>query len=87
MSQLFKWLIRIWIGLYLVALFLFAVGQFGLLGSEQTPLAGIFIVPLGLPWIRFVDAFPELLWPWLAAGTPIINIMLLYGLYRYFRSV
>jgi hypothetical protein len=86
MSKLLKWLTVIWTVLYLLALLLFAVGHFGLFGSEQGPLAGVFIVPLGLPWIRFVDAFPEPLWPWLAAGSPLLNIMLLYGLYRYSRS-
>jgi hypothetical protein len=86
MSELFKWLTGIWLVLYLLALFLFLAGYLGLFGSEQGPLAGIFIVPLGLPWIRFVDVFPEPLWPWLAACTPLVNIMLLYGLYRYSRT-
>lgn len=82
MAQVFKWLARIWAVLYVVALFLFLVGTFGWFGSETGPLAGVFLVPLGLPWNRFVDLFPELLWPWLAAATPMLNIAIFLGLSR-----
>lgn len=86
MSDLFKWLMRIWSILYVLAVLFFIVGHFGLFGSPQGPLAGVFLVPLGIPWVRYVDRFPEPLWPWLAAGSPLVNILLIYGLHRYFRS-
>jgi hypothetical protein len=84
LSTFVRWLMLIWIALYLGALGLFLVGTVGLFGSEPTPLAGVFLVPLGLPWTRFVDAFPEPLWPWLGAAAPLVNIALLYGLQRAF---
>lgn len=62
---------------YLAALTLFAIGTLGLFGQERDPLSGVFLVPLGLPWNRFVDAFPEPLWPWLGAAAPLLNIAIL----------
>lgn len=81
-----KWLLRASIVLYGLALILFLVGTFGLFGAARDPLAGVFLVPLGLPWIRLVDAFPEPLWPWLGAAAPLLNIALLYALRRYARG-
>jgi hypothetical protein len=80
------WLARIWAVLFALALVLFLVGTFGLLGSETGPLAAVFLVPLGLPWIWFVDIFPGPLWPWLGAIAPLANIALFYGLHRFFRK-
>lgn len=62
---------------YLAALTLFAIGTLGLFGQERDPLAGVFLVPLGLPWNRMVDVFPEPLWPWLGAAAPLLNIAIL----------
>jgi hypothetical protein len=52
--------------LYALALVLFIIGTFSLFGSPSGPLAGAFLVPLGLPWNRMIFVFPELLWPTLA---------------------
>jgi hypothetical protein len=71
--------------LYAVALALLLVGTFGLFGQEPDPLSGVFLIPLGLPWNRFVDYFPERLWPWLAAGSPVINYFILRLLCRFAR--
>jgi len=72
--------------LYLVALGLLAVGTFGLFGSERDPLAGVFLVPLGLPWNRLIDGFPSALWPWLAAGAPLVNALVIWLLCRMTRA-
>jgi hypothetical protein len=80
-----KWLLWIWVALNLAALFLFVVGSFGLFGSDSGPLAGVFLVPLGLPWNGFVDLFPEPFWPWLGAASPLVNVLLLYALHGYAR--
>jgi drug/metabolite transporter superfamily protein YnfA len=80
-----KWLLRTWIVLCALALILFLVGTFGLFGQARDPLAGVFLVPLGLPWVTLVDTFPEPLWPWLGAAAPLVNIALLYALARYAR--
>jgi hypothetical protein len=64
---------------------LWGIGTFGLLGSERGPLAGVFLVPLGLPWNLLIDAFPEPWWPWLAAAAPLINAMCLCVAYQCLR--
>ena len=72
--------------LYLVAFALFIVGTFGLFGSERGPLAGIFLVPLGLPWNLGVELVPEPGWPWLAAAAPLVNLLFIWGICRRFRA-
>lgn len=67
----------VFIGLYVLALTLFAIGTFGLFGSRTGPLAGIFLVPLGLPWNRMLDVFPEAALPWLAATSPLANLCII----------
>ena len=71
--------------LYLLALALFLIGAFGLFGSEQDPLAGVFLIPLGFPWNRMLDAFPEATWPWLAAAAPAVNLLMLSLICRFLR--
>ena len=68
--------------LWLLALAIFLVGQFGLFGQERDPLAGVFLVPLGFPWNRFIEIAPEATWPWLAAAMPLINLALLRTICR-----
>jgi hypothetical protein len=63
--------------LYALAAGLFIVGTFGLFGSPSGPLAGVFLVPLGLPWNRMLDVFPEPLWPTLAILAPAVNLIIL----------
>lgn len=62
---------------WLAALGLFAIGTFGLFGAGRDPLSVVFLVPLGLPWILWVDGTPESLRPWLAALAPLVNIAIL----------
>ena len=82
------WLILVFAGLYIVALPLFAIGYFGLFGSEPTPPAGVFLVPLGLPWIYLLDSLPVpqsgMLWAGLLA--PLINLLLLWSFCRLIRT-
>jgi len=63
-------------GLYILALALFAIGTFGLFGNKLSPLAGVYLLPLGLPWNMMLDPFPESAWPWLAASAPLVNLVL-----------
>jgi hypothetical protein len=71
--------------LYLTALALFAIGTFGLFGSPKGPMAGIFLVPLGLPWIKMLDGVLATLRPWLAMATPLVNLCMLWVLCRLLR--
>jgi hypothetical protein len=68
--------------LYLAALALFAIGALGLFGSPQGPLAGVFLVPLGLPWTLLIGGAPEVALPWLGALAPLVNLGLIAVLCR-----
>ena len=71
---------------YLCALALLLIGTFGLFGSERGSLAGIYLVPLGVPWIWLVDLAPRSLQPWLAAAAPSLNLVVLWTLCRTFGA-
>jgi hypothetical protein len=64
-------------GLYALALALFAVGTLGLFGQPAGPLAAVFLIPLGLPWIYMVDVLPDTVRPWAAALAPLVNWLLI----------
>lgn len=76
-----KWLWRIFLGLYVVAVALLAIGTFGWFGQEQDPLSGIFLLPLGLPWNVLGDKL-GLASPALGIGAPLVNLAILFGLAR-----
>lgn len=78
------WVVLLMVWLFALALFL--VGNFGLFGAERDPLSGVFLIPLGLPWNRFVDIFPEPFWPWLTALVPLVNLALLWSACRFLSS-
>lgn len=84
--MLCKWLIRIFALLYLCALALLIIGIFGLFGQEQDPLAGVFLIPFGLPWVLALDVLPEPLLPWGAVLAPVVNIVLLSLMCRWFSQ-
>jgi hypothetical protein len=71
---------------YLFALASLVIGTFGLFGSEPDPLAAVFIIPLGLPWNRMLDVFPESWLLWLAVLAPAVNFVILLGLCRIARG-
>lgn len=79
-------LLTVFTVLYALALIVFLAGTFGLFGSEPDPLAGVYLIPLGLPWNRFVDAFPERFWPLLAAGAPLVNLAILWAVFHFARG-
>jgi drug/metabolite transporter superfamily protein YnfA len=85
LCRVLKGLVVVLAVLYVVALLLFLVGNFGLFGSDSGPLAGVFLVPLGLPWNHMIDVFPEPFWPWLGAAAPLVNIAIAYGAWRLSR--
>ncbi len=62
---------------YLVALALLLIGTFGLFGQERDPLAGVFLIPLGLPWVLWTDGLSDGLKPWLATLSPLLNVVIL----------
>jgi hypothetical protein len=72
--------------LYALAFALFIIATFGLFGSPSGPLAGVFLIPLGLPWNRMLDVFPESLWPTFAALAPVLNLVILVMICRWGAS-
>ena len=78
-----KWILIIFVVLYVVALSLLAIGTFGWFGQEQDPLAGVFLMPLGLPWNLIADRLGAV-GIWTALLAPLVNIAILYLLYRRF---
>ena len=84
MAVLCKWTIRIVGACYLVALALLLIGTFGLFGQERDPLSGVFLIPLGLPWVFLLDGVSDSLKPWLAALAPALNLFILMALCHVF---
>ena len=76
-----KWVFGIFVALYALALFLFAVGTFGWFGQEPEPLSAVFLLPLGLPWNWLGDeiGLNGFLLPVIA---PAINAAILYWLWK-----
>jgi hypothetical protein len=77
MSKVCKWFTRIFGFLYLIALLLLAIGTFGLFGQARDPLSGIFLIPLGMPWIFTGDSLSDAFRPWLAILAPALNLFIL----------
>jgi hypothetical protein len=80
-----NWVIWVFAALYMLALALFLIGTFGLFAQAQDPLSGVFLLPLGLPWVKFVDLAPEPAWPWLIALAPALNFAIIFALCKALR--
>lgn len=78
-----KWVLWIVGVLYLVALALLLIGTFGLFGEERDPLAGVFLMPLGLPWVLWTDGVEDAFKPWLAILAPALNLVILTAICRF----
>lgn len=80
MARICRGLVIGFAGAYALALGLLAIGTFGLFGQERDPLAGVFLLPLGLPWTYLLDPIARDGSPWIAIGAPGINLSLLWAL-------
>ena len=65
---------------YALALMAFLSGTFGWFGQARDPLAGIFLIPLGMPWVLF--ELPGQLGAYLAAAAPCINLAIMWMICR-----
>ncbi|MDF2234125.1 hypothetical protein P2H44_16305 [Albimonas sp. CAU 1670] len=72
--------------LYIAALALLAIGTFGLFGQERDPLAGVFLMPLGLPWTLLLDDVPPAEARWVAMTAPLANLLLVAVIRRQFST-
>ena len=82
--RLYQLAVWAYAALYLAALALLAVGTFGLFGQERDPLAGIFLMPLGLPWTLFLNDVPPAEARWVAMTAPLANLLLIAAIRRRF---
>jgi hypothetical protein len=55
---------------------------FGWFGQPEILLSGVFLLPLGLPWILSVVVVPEIAKPFFTASAPLVNFMVLVFLCR-----
>lgn len=69
--------LRIFAGLYVMALALLAIGTFGWFGQDRDPLSAVLLVPLGLPWNIAADRLFGLASPAVAVAAPLINLGIL----------
>jgi hypothetical protein len=78
----------VWVfaALYAAALALLIIGTVGLFGVEPDPLSGVFLMPLGLPWIWLIEYTPEDAWPLLAIAAPALNLFILWRVCRWLRD-
>lgn len=86
MAAVCTWVVRIVGALYLVALALLVIGTFGLFGQEQDPLSGVYLMPLGMPWVLWTGELPDPFLPWAAVLAPLLNIAILAFLCRRIRD-
>ncbi|MCI5112138.1 MAG: hypothetical protein MRY75_16450 [Marivita sp.] len=82
MASACRWIVRIAWAYYLGALALLLIGTFGLFGQERDPLSAVFLIPIGVPWIFWLDGLSETLKPWAAAFAPVLNLIILGTLCR-----
>ena len=71
--------------LYVFALVALFAGTFGVLGSERDPLAGIFLIPLGLPWNLLIWWLPDAALVWSGVLAPALNLLLIWWFCRRFN--
>lgn len=71
----------IFAALYIFALGVLIIGTYGLFGQERDPLSGVFLIPLGLPWIWLADRL-GMVGPAVAILAPLVNLLILFAIYR-----
>ena len=77
MARICRWVLLGYLVLWAVATALFIIGTFGLLGQEQDPLSGVFLLPLGAPWVFWTGELPDAFRPFAAVVAPLVNIAIL----------
>jgi hypothetical protein len=72
--------------LYLAAIALFIIGNYGLFGQPRDPLSAVFLMPLGLPWTLLADVVQPLPGRIVALFAPLVNLAILVALALLMRS-
>lgn len=79
-----RWVLIIASIAYVLALGIFLVGTYGLFGAETDPLSGIYLIPLGMPWVLLADYLPASVSSGFAIVAPVINLFMLWLILRRF---
>lgn len=78
-----RWLCRMVVRtfalLYLAALAFTGLSALGWFDFAPPPLAGVFLVVIGLPWTLAAAWFPDPLQPVVAAVAPLVTLVLLWA--------
>lgn len=78
-----RWLCRMTVRafglLYLAALAFTGISALGWFDFAPRPLAGVFVVVMGLPWTVAATWFPDHLQPLVAALAPLVTLVLLWS--------
>lgn len=78
-----RWLCRMVVRafglLYLAVLAFTGISALGWFDFAPAPLAGVFLVVIGLPWTLAAAWFPDLLQPLVAALAPLVTLALLWS--------
>ena len=69
-----------------MALALLLIGTFGLFGQERDPLSAVFLLPLGAPWVYWLDGVSDSFKLWLLILAPALNLAILIFLCRAFEG-
>jgi hypothetical protein len=77
-----QWVLWVFLGPYTLALAVFLMGTFGWFRQPRDPLAGVFLLPLGLPWNLLADWLGLPARAAAALLAPAINLGILYWLWR-----
>ena len=64
------------------AVIILIIAAFGLFGQEEDPLSGVFLLPLGLPWVLWTHGLRDTFRPITAVLAPLINFVILNFLCR-----
>lgn len=83
MFRVLSWIFAI---LWPAALAVWAIGTWGLFGQQIDPLAGLFLIPLGLPWTMLGGSLPPAALPVLGVVAPGLNLLILIWLARRFST-
>jgi len=69
---------------YLFALAVFAIGTFGWFGADRDPLAGAYLIILGMPWVLlpFDAVVGEAALPLVGVLVPLINLAIVWAVCR-----
>jgi hypothetical protein len=78
-----KWLFWGFTLLFILALAVFASNMLDLFGQTPSALAGVYLLPFGLPWnllgTELDDPFPLMF----GLGGPLLNMAILWSLWRW----